>query len=215
MVNIADKRLPSLCWMPKLHGTPCKGRFVAGSVSCAAGQLSVCFASALGAVGCRVAKFCNKVYENGNVGQFWSVEDALEVIDKIDSRKYKVSQVGACEFSTLYAALPHALVGSKLVSLIERTFAGEGCLCLALDAEAAFIAGRMLDDCIVWTGLGFCAALAFLVDGLFVGFGGGVFWRIVAFLWVLVVRHLWLAFFVLLWGRVCVGVGWGWASGFD
>ena len=39
IVNIIDKKLPSLYWIPKLHKTPCKSRFIANSVSCNTKQL--------------------------------------------------------------------------------------------------------------------------------------------------------------------------------
>ena len=35
-----DKRLPYLCWNPKLHESPVKHRFIAGSSKCTAKQLS-------------------------------------------------------------------------------------------------------------------------------------------------------------------------------
>ena len=120
IVNITEKKLPSLYWIPKLHKTPYKSRFIANSVSCTTKQLSVYLTSALSAIRYHIAKYCNTVYENSNINLFWSIKNSLEVIDKIKIRKYKVSQVSTYDFSTLYTTLPHALIKSKLVSLIGK-----------------------------------------------------------------------------------------------
>jgi hypothetical protein len=179
IVNITDKKLPSLYWIPKLHKTPYKSRFIANSVSCTTKQLSVYLTSALSAIRYHIAKFCNKVYENSNINLFWSIKNTLEVIDKIENKKYKVSQVSTYDFSTLYTTLPHALIKSKLVSLIEKTFAREKCLYLALNTKTAFFTNQILDNYIIWTGLDFCAALTFLLDNLFVEFNGKIFKQII------------------------------------
>ena len=83
-----------------------------------------------------------------------------------------MSQVSTYDFSTLYTTLPRALIKSKLVSLIEKTFAREKCLYLALNTKTAFFTNQILDNYIIWTGLDFCAALTFLLDKLFVKFDG-------------------------------------------
>ena len=93
----------------------------------------------MSAIRYHIATFCNKVYENSNINLFWSIKNTLEVIDKIEKKKYKVSQVSTYDFSTLYTALPHALIKSKLISLIEKTFAREKCSYLALNTKTAFL----------------------------------------------------------------------------
>ena len=90
-----------------------------------------------------------------------------------------MSQVSTYDFSTLYTTLPHALIKSKLVSLIEKTFAREKCLYLALNTKTAFFTNQILDNYIIWTGLDFCAALTFLLDNLFVEFNGKIFKQII------------------------------------
>jgi len=178
-VNIANKKLPSLYWIPKLHKTPYKSRFIANSVSCTTKQLSVYLTSALSAIRYHIAKYCNTVYENSNINLFWSIKNALEVIDKIKIRKYKVSQVSTYDFSTLYTTLPHILIKSKLISLIEKTFAREKCSYLALISKISFFTNQILDKYIIWTCLDFCEALTFLLDNLFVEFNGKIFQQII------------------------------------
>ena len=178
-VNIANKKLPSLYWIPKLHKTPYKSCFIANSVCCTTKQLSVYLTSALSAIRYHIAKFCNTVYENSNINLFWSIKNALEVIDKIKIRKYKVSQVSTYDFSTLYTTLPHILIKSKLISLIEKTFAREKCSYLALISKISFFTNQILDKYIIWTCLDFCEALTFLLDNLFVEFNGKIFKQII------------------------------------
>ena len=63
--------------------------------------------------------------------------------------------------------------------MIEKTFAREKCLYLALNTKTAFFTNQILDNYIIWTGLDFCAALTFLLDNLFVEFNGKIFKQII------------------------------------
>ena len=72
-------------------------------------------ASCLAAVGGRVIKYCEKVSERSGGDLFWSIRNSCEVLSRLGSRGFRASSLSTYDFSTLYAALPRSLVGSKLV----------------------------------------------------------------------------------------------------
>ena len=53
-----DKRLPYLYWTPKLHKSPVKHRFIAGSSKCTTKQLSNLLTKILTAVKTGLEKYC-------------------------------------------------------------------------------------------------------------------------------------------------------------
>ena len=62
-VKERQDRLPTMYWLPKLHKTPYKARFIANSSSCTTTELSKLLTSCLTAVKNHVIRYCEKVYE--------------------------------------------------------------------------------------------------------------------------------------------------------
>jgi len=79
----------------------------------------------LQAIKTHVKKYCHKFYENSGLNLFWSVDNTLEVINAIKSKRYTVSEINTFDFSTLYTSLPLHLVKTKLIRLVVKTFARE------------------------------------------------------------------------------------------
>ena len=84
MVDLDNKqdKLPTMYWIPKLHKTPYKARFIANSSSCTTTNLSKLLTSCLTAVKDHVIKYSNKVYENSGINLFWSIKNSSDVIKK-------------------------------------------------------------------------------------------------------------------------------------
>ena len=62
-VKERQDRLPTMYWLPKLHKTPYKARFIANSSSCTTTELSKLLTSCLTAVKNHVIRYCEKVYK--------------------------------------------------------------------------------------------------------------------------------------------------------
>ena len=58
-------------WLPKLHKTPYKARFIANSSSCTTTELSKLLTSCLTAVKNHVIRYCEKVYERSETTWLW------------------------------------------------------------------------------------------------------------------------------------------------
>ena len=75
--------LPTMYWLPKLHKTPYKARFIANSSSCTTTELSKLLTSCLTAVKNHVIRYCEKVYERLGKNLFWSIKNSGGVLNKL------------------------------------------------------------------------------------------------------------------------------------
>ena len=141
--------------------------------SCTTTELSKLLTSCLTAVKNHVIRYCEKVYERSGEGLFWSVGGSDRVLDGLGSGGFRATSLSTYDFSTLYATLPHGLVGEKLVGLIGWTFflGGGGSPCVACGEGRAFFASEDAGRCKLWSCPNVCEALMCLLDNIYVGFG--------------------------------------------
>ena len=182
-------------WLPKLHKTPYKARFIANSSSCTTTELSKLLTSCLTAVKNHVIRYCEKVYGGSGRSLFWSIENSGEVLGELESWGFRAAGLSACGFSALCATLPHDLIEEKLVDLIEWTFGGGVHLILPVTGD------RLSSLLKTQNGVGFglartsvgpwCAFWMVFVLDLALGCAGGL----LVFRWVLVVLPLGLVCF--------------------
>jgi hypothetical protein len=86
--------LPYLYWIPKLHKTPYKERYIAGSSTCATKELSIHLTKILSAVKEGQQKYCETVYSrSGNL--------SLYGVLKRDKRKSISAEVNKKHFKEL------------------------------------------------------------------------------------------------------------------
>lgn len=177
--DLNQHKLPTMYWIPKLHKTPYKSRFIANSSSCTTTKLSLLLTSCLTAVKEHVIKYCNKVYENSGINLFWSIKNSSDVLNKLESEQFHVSAVSTYDFSTLYTTLPHHLIKKKLLDLIEKTFGRENKLFLACNTERAFFTSSPVHNYTLWTCSDFCGALNFLLDNIYVRYGQNLYRQVI------------------------------------
>lgn len=179
IVKHKQGKLPTMYWLPKLHKSPYKARFIANSSSCTTTNISILLTSCLTAVKGHIVNYCNKVYENSGINLFWSIKNSGEVLDKIRNRRFHATSFSTYDFSTLYTTLPHHLIKGRLIPLIQKTFARENTTFLACNNEKAFFTNEQVDHYTMWTCTEVCAALSFLLDNIFVCFDNTVYRQVV------------------------------------
>ena len=133
-----DNILPTMYWVPKLHKTPYKHRFISASSRCSTTNLSIHLTSALTCIKELLIKYCAKTYENSGVNYFWSVKNSLEVLEKLQTIKRPVTAIDSYDFSTLYTTLPHNLIKSKLGQLIKWSFSFSGLQFICCNKKQGF-----------------------------------------------------------------------------
>ena len=95
-VKERQDRLPTMYWLPKLHKTPYKARFIANSSSCTTTELSKLLTSCLTAVKNHVIRYCDKVYErSGNlVYKFKKIVGRVDFSDQVRKIIVRYKRIG-------------------------------------------------------------------------------------------------------------------------
>ena len=178
-VKERQDRLPTMYWLPKLHKTLYKARFIANSSSCTTTELSKLLTSCLTAVKNHVIRYCEKVYERSGKKLFWSIKNSGEVLNKLKSRGFRATSLSTYDFSTLYTTLPHNLIKEKLINLIEWTFKREGSPYIACNERQAFFTSEDTKRYKLWSCQNVCEALIYLLDNIYIRFGTKLYRQIV------------------------------------
>ena len=111
--------LPYLYWIPKLHKTPYKERYIAGSSTCSTKELSIHLTKILSAVKEGQQKYCEIVYSRSGINPMWILKNSKDLLDNLQSRSFsQVSSMKTLDFSILYTTLPH----DKLKNTLKRNY---------------------------------------------------------------------------------------------
>ena len=101
--TVDDNNLPILHWIPKLHKTPYKARFIAGSSTCTTKALSKTLTTILSAVKDGLAKYYDTVFSRSGINQMWILRNSKELLDNLKFRSLPdITSIQTFDFSTLY-----------------------------------------------------------------------------------------------------------------
>ena len=118
-----DQDLPYLYWTPKLHKTPFKHRFIAGSSKCITKELSCLLTKILTTIKDGLIRYRNTKMSHNRVNNMWILKNStslLSSLEKLDVRYAK--SVQTFDFSTIYTSIPHDLLKSRISTLIRNSF---------------------------------------------------------------------------------------------
>ena len=175
-----DIDLPSLYWIPKLHKDPYKQRFIAGSSSCSTKPLSKLLTSILTTVKDGLKKYSDVIYSHSGINQMWILKNSKELLDNLQSHSLtSIHSIKTYDFSTLYTTIPHTKLKARLSELIKNAFkckngkkryeyivVGHNSTYFVKNTSNA--KNKYPEDDIV-------RMLDFLIDNIFVEFGGVIF----------------------------------------
>ena len=78
-----DKRLPYLYWTPKLHKSPVKHRFIAGSSKCITKQLCSLLTKILTVIKIGPEKYCSKKTNHNGVNNMWILRNSTRLLSSL------------------------------------------------------------------------------------------------------------------------------------
>ena len=78
-----DKRLPYLYWTPKLHKSPVKHRFIAGSSKCTTKQLSILLTKILTVIKTGLEKYCSTKTSYTGVNNIWMHKNSTNLLSSL------------------------------------------------------------------------------------------------------------------------------------
>ena len=176
--------LPYLYWIPKLHKTPYKERYIAGSSTCSTKELSIRLTKILSAVKGGQQKYCETVYSRSDINHMWILKNSKDLLDNLKSRSFsQVSSIKTFDFfSTLYTTLPHVKLKTCLKETIHKAFSHRnyGSKFVVLGYNSTYFSNKIQKSKTCYSEEQVISMLEFLIDIIFVSFGGTLFQQVVS-----------------------------------
>ena len=98
-----DQNLPYLYWTPKLHKSPYKHRFIAGSSKCTTKDLSCLLTKLLSTIKDGLVRYCNTKTSRNGVNNMWFLKNSTSLLSSLDQLDVRTAKsVQTFDFSTLY-----------------------------------------------------------------------------------------------------------------
>ena len=105
-----DQNLPYLYWTPKLHRSPYKHRFIAGSSECMTKDLPCLLTKVLITVKDGLVRYCKTKTSRNGVNNMWILKNSSSLLSSLDQLDVRTAKsVQTFDFSTLYTSIPHDL----------------------------------------------------------------------------------------------------------
>ena len=125
-VNIVNQCLPHMYWLPKMHKSPIKARFIIASPKSSIKPLSQAITSAFRLFYRQIESYNDKCRFFSGVNTFWVVQNNKPITDAINKLNERniANSISTFDFSTLYTKLPHNKLLMVLHHLIDFCFDG-------------------------------------------------------------------------------------------
>ena len=157
-------------WIPKLHKTPYKERYIAGSSTCSTKELSIHLTKILSAVKEGQQKYCQTVYSSSGINHMWILKNSKDLLENLRSRSFsQVSSIKTFDFSTLYTTLPHDKSKTRLKETIHKAF-----------SHRNYGSNKIQKGKTCYSEEQVISMLEFIIDNIFVSFGGILFQQVVS-----------------------------------
>ena len=122
-ISEEDQNLPYLYWTPKLHKSPYKHRFIAGSSKCTTKDLSCLLTKVLSTIKDGLVRYCNTKTSRNGVNNMWILKNSTSLLSSLDQLDVRTAtSVQTFDFSTLYTSIPHDLLKSRISNLVHNAF---------------------------------------------------------------------------------------------
>ena len=109
-----DKKLPYLYWTPKLHKSPVKHRFIAGSSKCTTKELSSLLTKVLTVIKTGLEKHCSIKTSHTGVNNMWILKNSTNLLSSLGHWE-SIEQLPFKHSIFLSCTLPSHIIYSSLV----------------------------------------------------------------------------------------------------
>ena len=180
-----DQNLPYLYWSPKLHKSPYKHRFIAGSSKCTTKDLSCLLTKLLSTIKDRLVRYCNTKTSRNGVNNMWILKNSTSLLSSLDQLDVRTAKsVQTFDFSTLYTSIPHDLLKSRISNLLHNAFRKKDGSVRYTHIKLTRAKGYFTHDINgggdnMFTADSICEMIEFLIDNIFVQFGGHLFRQVI------------------------------------
>ena len=109
----------------------------------------------------------------------WIINKSLDVIQMIGRKQFQATSVTTWDFSTLYTSIPHEKLKHRIHELLEKTYAVRRKSFIATDNFRTVLTNEKKCNRYHFSCRDLCHAVDFLIDNIFVRFGGKVFRQVI------------------------------------
>ena len=179
-----DKRLPYLYWTPKLHKSPVKHRFIAGSSTCTTKELSSLSTKIFTVIKTGLEKYCSTKASHTGVNNMWILKNSTNLLLSLGHLGVcKATSIQTFDFSTLYTSIPHDLLKSRMNNVINNAFKHKNgdtrYTHIKVGRNKNYFTNDPLTGDNKYTANDICKMIEFLSDNIYVRFGGQLFQQMV------------------------------------
>ena len=179
-----DKRLPYLYWTPKLRKSPVKHHFIVGSSKCTTKQLSSLLTKILTVIETGLEKYCSMETSHTRVGNMWMLKNSTNLLSSLGRLGvHRATSIQTVDVSTLYSSIPHDLLKSRMNNIINNAFKHKNGATrythIKVGRNKSHVTSDPLNGDNKYTANDICKMIKFLVDNIYVRFGGQLFRQMV------------------------------------
>ena len=167
--------LPRIFWNPKLQKDPYKARFIAGAKHCATKPLNIMVNSSLKLLREYFGKYCEAIYNNSCINQFWSIESSIQFLNIL--RNNEVYNLQVYDFTTLYTMLDLKEVEDMINEVIDLIFSERNkYICISkFDSNNCFFSKKKYNNYYNFNKTDLKESVKFIIYNTYITFGGNVF----------------------------------------
>ena len=195
-----DERLPYLYWTPKLHKSPVKHRFIAGSSKCTTKQLSSLLTKILTVIKAGLEKYCSIKTSHTGVNNMWILKNSTNLLSSLSHLGvHRATSIQTFDFSTLYTSIPHDLLKCRMNSIINNAFKYKNGTTrythIKVGGNKSYFTSDPLNGDNKYTANDICKMIEFWWIIYMLGLVDSFSDKWLAFLWEQTVPHYWLTCF--------------------
>ena len=171
-------------WTPKLYKSPVKHRFIAGSSKCTTKQLSSLLTKILTVMKTGLEKYCSIKTSHIGVNNMWILKHSTNLLSSLSHLGvHRTTSIQTFDFSTLYTSIPHDLLKSRINSIINNAFKYKNGATrythIKVGRNKSYFINDPLNGDNKYPANDICKMIEFLVDNIYVRFGGQLFRQMV------------------------------------
>ena len=174
-LSTKDQDLPRIYWAPKLHKTPFKFRFIAGSKNCSTKKVSVLLTKGLDLIKNRWISYCQAIFNNSGMNYMWILKNSKDLLESLSAGCItEYDCITTWDFTSLYTTLNHKDLKKKIKELIKKFFSSYKFICIS-EWKPAFFSNKEYKGYTCFSHIQFVQLLDFIIDNIYILFGNHVF----------------------------------------
>ena len=132
-----------------------------------------------------LVRYCNNKTSRNGVNNMWILKNSTSLLSSLDQLHVRTAKsVQTFDFSTLYTSIPHDLLKSRISNLVHNAFRKKDGSARYTHIKVTRAKGYFTHDINgggdkMYTADNICKIIEFLIDNIFVQFGGRLFHHVI------------------------------------